>query len=80
MKISQLKCQMTMFNVQEGITPKVGKPELQFMCSAHPLMVLYICVKFHENITNGIMERKRIHGRNEYVKCSKDSNSESKQS
>ena len=31
------------------------------MCSARPLMVLYIGVKFRENITNGIrvMEWKR---------------------
>ena len=40
------------------------------MCSAHHLMVLYICVKFHENIT---------HGRNGYVQCSKGNNSTSRQ-
>ena len=39
-----------MFNVQRAITPKVGKPELQFICSAHRLIMLYICVKFLENI------------------------------
>ena len=39
-----------MFNVERAITPKLGKPELLFMCSAHPLMVLYIYVKFCENI------------------------------
>ena len=27
---------------QGAITPKVGKPELQFMCSAHCLMVFNI--------------------------------------
>ena len=43
-----------MFNIQRVITLKVGKPELQIMCSTCCLMVLYICVKFHENITNGI--------------------------
>ena len=41
--------EMAMFNVQRAITPKVGKPELQFMCSAHRLIMLYICVKFLEN-------------------------------
>ena len=53
-----------MFNVQRAITPK-DKPELQFMSSAHHLMVLYICVKLCENITNGIrnMERTHIHDR-----------------
>ena len=37
---------MAMFNVQRPITPKEGKPELQFMCSAYHLIVLYVCVKF----------------------------------
>ena len=46
--------EMDMFNVQRAITPKVGKPELQFMCSAHCLIVLYICVKFCEKILDGI--------------------------
>ena len=45
---------MAMVNVQMVITPSVGKPELRFMCSAHRLMVLYINMKFHENISNGI--------------------------
>ena len=36
--------------VQRAITPKVGKPELRFMCSASRLLVLYICEKFHETI------------------------------
>ena len=56
-------------NVQRAITPKVGKPELWFMCSASYLMMLYICVKFLENITNGmgVLERTRVHGRNCYV-------------
>ena len=38
-------------NTQRAITPKVGKPELQFMCSALPLMVFNICVKFYEIIS-----------------------------
>ena len=41
--------EMAMFNVQRVITPKVGKPGLRFMCSAHHLLVFYI-EKFHENI------------------------------
>ena len=54
--------EMAMFNVQRAITPKVGKPELQFMCSACRLLVLYICVKFGENISEGIrvMERTQM--------------------
>ena len=46
--------EMALFNVQRAITPKVGKQELRFMCSARHLMELYICVKFRENITSGI--------------------------
>ena len=46
--------EMAMFDVQRAITPKVGKPELWFMCSVHCLMVLYIAVKFRENISNDI--------------------------
>ena len=66
-----------MFNVQRVITPKVGKPQLRFMCFACHLIVLYICVKFLENIMNSIrvMERTRVHSRNGYVQCSKGNNS-----
>ena len=46
--------EMALFNVQRAITQKVGKLELQFMCSAHCLMVFYIYVKFGENISDGI--------------------------
>ena len=38
---------MKIVNTQRAITPQVGKPELQFMCSAHSLMMFTICVKFH---------------------------------
>ena len=78
MKISQTvfnlqyMVEMVMCNVQRTIIPKVGKPELRFMCSALCLMVLYICVKSRENITNAIrhMERIRVHGRNGYFQYS----------
>ena len=64
---------MAVFNVQREIAPKVGKLELQFTCSALCLIVLYICVTFGENISNGIRvtERTLVHGRNDYVQCSK---------
>ena len=48
-----------MFTVQRAISPKVGRPALWFMCSARRLMVLYICVKLRENITNGIRVMER---------------------
>ena len=41
------------------ITPNIVEPELQFMCSAHCLMVLYIGVKFLENISNSIRFTER---------------------
>ena len=48
-------------NTQRAITPKVRKPELRFMCSALPLMVFNIRVKFYENISSRfkVMERTR---------------------
>ena len=42
---------MAMFNVQRAITPKAGKPELQFISFARRLILLYICMKFGENIS-----------------------------
>ena len=70
-----------MFNVQRATTPKVGKPELQFICSACSILVFYICMKCCENIKNGIrvMERTRVYGKLGYVQCSKDNNSKSRQ-
>ena len=41
-------------NTKRAITPKVGKPELWFMCSTRRLMVFNLCVKFHENISRGL--------------------------
>ena len=51
----------TIVNTQRAITPKVGKPELPFMCSACCLVVFNVCVKFHENMSSGfkVMERTR---------------------
>ena len=73
--------EMAMFNVQRSMAPKVCKPELRFMCSACRLIVLYICVKFRENISNGFQftERTWVHGRNGYVQCSKGNNFKTKQ-
>ena len=46
--------EMATFNVERAITPKVGKPELQFKYSARCLIVFYIHKKCCENITYGI--------------------------
>ena len=40
------------YYTQSAIINKVCKPELWFLCSAHPIIVFYICMKFHENISN----------------------------
>ena len=40
------------YYVQSPIINKVCKTELWFLCSAHPISLLYICMKFHENISN----------------------------
>ena len=50
------------FQFQRTITPKIPNPELRFLRSACRLMLLYICVKFHENISNGfgVTERTRF--------------------
>ena len=37
-------------NIRRIITPKVGKPELQFLCLARGLLMS--CVKFNETISN----------------------------
>ena len=52
---------MEIINTQRAITPKVGKPEKRFMCSACRLMMFNICVKFHENMSSGfkVMELTR---------------------
>ena len=69
--------EMIMFNVQRAITPKVGKPGLQFMCFARRFIVFCICVKFPENILNSFQLTvcTQVHGRNDFVHCSKDNNS-----
>ena len=52
---------MKIVNTQRAITPKVLKPELPFMCPASRLMVINICMKFHENMSScfKVMERTR---------------------
>ena len=45
---------------QRAITPKVGKPELRFMCTARGLMVFNFCVKFHENMSSSFKVMERI--------------------
>ena len=60
MKICQAALKRKLLT-QRAITPKVGKPELRFMCFARRLMVFNLCVKFHENVSWGfkVMERNQ---------------------
>ena len=46
---------------KRAITPKVGKPELPFLCSARRVMAFNVCVKFHENVSSSfkVTERTR---------------------
>ena len=50
---------MKIVSTRRAITPKVGKPELWFLCSSRRLMVFNVCVKFHENMSSGfkVMEQ-----------------------
>ena len=50
---------MKIVNTQRALTPKVGKSEILFLCSACCLMVFNVCVKFHENMSSGfkVMEQ-----------------------
>ena len=53
---------MTTVKFQRGITTKLYRQELRFLCSAPRLMMLYISMKFHDNILNGfqVIELKEI--------------------
>ena len=52
---------ITIDNVQRAVTPKASNSELLFLCSAHHIMVIYICIKFQENISNCFQVKKRTH-------------------
>ena len=68
---------MANFNVLRIITPKICNSGLWFLCIALCVMVLNMCVKFHENISNGYdaTERTGVCGRNGNFQCSKGNNS-----
>ena len=48
---------ITTDNVQRMITPEAGNSELPFLCFANCIMVIYICTKFQENISNSFQVR-----------------------
>ena len=41
---------MTIVKFQRGITTKLYRKGLRFLCFAHHLMMLYTDMKFHENL------------------------------
>ena len=43
---------MTIVKFQRGITTILYRQELRFLCSVRRLMMLYISMKFHDNILN----------------------------
>ena len=60
--VLKLWSSMKIVNTPRAITPKVGKPELRFMCSAHRLMVFNVRVKFHENVSSSfkVMKTRKL--------------------
>ena len=44
---------MTIVQFQRELTTKLYGQELQFLCSATGMMMLYISMKLHENILKG---------------------------
>ena len=58
-------CQLTertrnsIANDQRGITPKIYKAELWFLCMSHCLIVLYKCMKFQPNSFNSVQLTER---------------------
>ena len=41
---------ITIYNVKMAVTPKADNSELRFVCFTHRIIVIYICIKFQENI------------------------------
>ena len=52
---------ITIYNVQRMVTLKEGNSELWFLCSARYITVLYLCVKFQENIANCFQVTEETH-------------------
>ena len=71
---------ITIDNVQRAVTPKAGKSELRFLRFATYITVIYICIKFQENISNSfqVTEWTQIHYRKHYFQSSKGHNSKSR--
>ena len=53
----------TIYNVQRVVTPKADNSDLRILCSAYhnSIIVIYICIKFEENILNSFQVTERTH-------------------
>ena len=56
---------ITIYNVKRAVSPKASNSELWFLCSADHIMVIYICIKFQENISNSFQVTEWTH----YFQC-----------
>ena len=64
---------MTIVKVQRVITPEMYRQELRFLWLAHCLSMLYVSMKFHENVLNRFQVIDRT--RNDHCQISKGNNS-----
>ena len=53
---------ITIYNVKRAVTLKAGNSDVWLLCSAHHIMLMYICIKFKKNISNSfqVTEQKHI--------------------
>ena len=52
---------ITMYNAVKAVTRKAGNSELWFLSSAQHFMVIYICIKVQENISNSFQVTEQTH-------------------
>ena len=69
----EAQTQNSIANDQWGITPKINKAKLLFLCMTHRFKVLYVCMKFHSNSCKGfqLTEWKRNSIANDQRKITK---------
>ena len=63
-----LRQDLVMVKVQKKITQKVKMQELWFLHSAHPLMLVDICTKFHYSSLYGFKVIERTRWKQDFVR------------
>ena len=48
--VTELWCVQAFYDIQRGITQKLRRGEQSFLCGKHCLDLLYISIKYHEDI------------------------------